>query len=211
MLGTFLKVSKSVVQDPLFVGSTSNNAASGTALTLSYPAGTTTGDLVLAIVVADGTNGWALKTNWSRLFVTNNLDPSFEIYTRGYPGGSSETFERPSSNANACCGIMLAFRGGTNFFAGTPNLQTSGSTRTVGALSATFTAPTDILAIYTSDTASRTFSTPTNFSGLVDNTTRCSISVKRRQNVTGAYSATPSSTISSSTARSVSAQIAIVS
>lgn len=138
---------------PVYQSSTTASKSSGTTLTINKPSGVVAGDLLIAVLVANGTSGWNQLAGWTRLANTL-VDPSTSFQYRIADGSEGASFGFAGANIRGS-GTIMRF---TN--AGVPYLSTvqTGSGTSQTAPSVTITSDNSLgLSVFTADGASRTW------------------------------------------------------
>lgn len=127
---------------PEFVGS-EVASASTTPLVISRPSGTVSGDLLIAIMFANGAGTWTGDTGWTEV-LDSSLSPSHRVAykTMGSSEPSSYSFTH-SDSTRALGGFILAYRNAAYELIGTEQRATSG-TATANSVTSSATGRTAI-------------------------------------------------------------------
>lgn len=181
------------VSNPVFINSTTGAKASGTTLTINKPASVAAGDLLIAVLVANATDGWNELSGWTRL---NNIitDPSTSIQYRIADGTEGTSFGFTGGGVRAS-GTILRFINAGIPYVGTSNSSASPTTPHVAPSLSISSDYSVQLSVFTSDTASITW-TGVDGTTLVTNTNQCSYNIgltNVNAGATAADTATPSS------------------
>ena len=171
---------------PAFQTFTTASKASGTTLTINKPTGVNNGDLLIAVLVANATNGWNQLTGWTRL---NNItvDPSVSVQYRIADSTEGASFGFVGGSVRAS-GTIMRFTGAGVPYVGTSNAS-SGTVSPQTAPSVTITSNFSLqLSVFTSDTASITW-TGVDGTSIVTFTTQCSFNIGYSQVNSGATAA----------------------
>lgn len=149
-----------------FVATAQNYAPSTTSLVITKPTGTVSGDLMIAVMSrssGSGSRTWSPPAGWTQVLGTvASASPSMGIAYRiaGASEGANYTFT--FSNTANLAGDIITYRGA--------NYDAIGTVSTDSANPITATAVTVasglLLAVYMSDAASVTLSTPSGFSAV---------------------------------------------
>lgn len=189
-------VSKVTGAYPQYISNTTASKSSGTTLTITKPASTTSGDLLIAVLVANGTNGWNQLTGWTRL---NNItvDPSTSLQYRVADGTEGASFGFVGGSVRGS-GTIMRFTGAGVPYVGTENAS---STTTTPQTAPSLTITSDLslkLSVFTTDTGGITW-TGVDGTSIVAFTTQCSFNIgysEVNSGATAADTATPSSSSS---------------
>ena len=161
------------------------NTASGSTLTLPIPAGTISGDLMIAVMDANNSGtSWTGDTGWTEVY-DQGVNPRLRVaYKVAAAGDSIAAFTISSGSTAYCGGVILTYRNSSFDVIGS-GFVTSGSTPIVApGVNATGGL---LLACYgQSGITTTSFSTPTGMSLVVDNTTGPNFAVFSENVQTGA-------------------------
>lgn len=182
--------------NPQFQSSTTATI-DGNLLTINKPANVISGDLLIAVLVGNGTSGWSQLSGWTRL---NNIitDPSTSVQYRISNGTEGASFEFVNLGGARCSGTIMRFTGAGVPYVGTANSSATATTPHI-APSLTITSNLSLaLSIFTSDTAGITW-TGVDGTATVSFSTNCSFNIGRSEvnsGATAADTATPSTSTS---------------
>lgn len=188
-------VSKEAIpaSNPVFQSATTASKASGTTLTINKPTSVASGDLLIAVLVANQTDGWNQLSGWTRL---NNIvtDPSTSIQFRIADGTEGASFGFVGADIRAS-GTVMRFTGAGRPYNGSANSSAAGTTPHIAP---SVTVGYDLslaLNIFTSDTAGITW-TGVDGTNAISFSTQCSFNIgysEVNSGATAADTATPSS------------------
>lgn len=176
---------------PTYVSRTSASGTSNT-LTINTPASVASGDLLIAVLVANGTAGWSQLSGWIRL---NNIttDPSTSVQYRIADGSEGASFTFTTSSGRVA-GTIMRFTGAGIPYVGTANSNANPVTPQT-APSLTITSDFSLqLSVFSSDTAGITW-TGVDGTNIIAASTQCSFNIGFSQvnsGATAADTATPS-------------------
>ena len=179
---------------PVYQSSTTASNTGTSTLTINKPTDVTAGDLLVALLVMNGTAGWNQLSGWTRL-IDSKTDPSTSLQFKIADGTEGATFAfTRTSGTNRKSGTIMRF---TN--AGFPYVSTvqTGSASTQTAPSVTIASDNSlVLSVFTADASAQTW-TGVRTSPIVSFGTQCSFDVSYDKVNAGA-SGTSTATMSSS-------------
>jgi len=180
---------------PAFQTFTTASKGSGTTLTINKPTGVNNGDLLIAVLIANGNGGWNQLSGWTRL---NNIvvDPSTSVQYRIADGTEGASFGFVGASVRAS-GTIMRFTGAGVPYVGTANASVSNTTPHT-APSLTITSNFSLqLSVFTSDTAAITWS-GVDGTSIVTFTTQCSFNIGYSEVNSGATAADTATPITAS-------------
>lgn len=175
---------------PVYQSSTTASKSTGTNLTINIPTSTAAGDLLIAVLVNNGTAGWNQATGWTRL-VNSATDPSTSLQYKIADGteGATQTFVGASTRGS---GTIMRFTNASVPYVGA--VQT-GSASSQTAPSVDIVSDNSlVLSVFTADASSQTW-TGTRTNSIFAFGTQCSFDVSYDEVNTGA-SGTDTATMS---------------
>lgn len=184
MLSHMLRAAASnAVTPPVYQSNTTaSKAGAGSALTINKPASVVSGDLLVAVLVMNGTAGWVNLSGWTQL-VSSNTDPSVSLQYRIADGTEAGSFTFTQSSGSRGSGTIMRF---TN--AGAPYVSTvqTGNASSQTAPSVTITSNESlVLSVFTADATSQTW-TGVRTNSIVAFGTECSFNISYDQVNAGA-------------------------
>lgn len=143
---------------PVFVAEASAEAANTVTLTVNKPAGTASGDLMIAVVWGNSFTALTL-TGWTQVFISTSFSNDLAVFTKTAGGSEPSTYSFTGTQ-NVRTGTIVTYRGGV----GAIDVQGTGvnsapSTAISTALSITTTISGVLLATF-NNAGPRTVSTP---------------------------------------------------
>lgn len=185
---------------PQYVSNTTGStvAGAGPTVTINKPANVASGDLLVAVLVANATAGWNQLSGWTRL---NNIttDPSTSVQFRIADGteGASFVFSQ-TSGTTRCAGTIMRFTNAGIPYVGTSNSNVNNTTPHIAPSLTIGDNGSLSLSVFTSDSAGITW-TGVDGTNILSFTTECSINIGYSEvnaGATAADTATPSTSIS---------------